>query len=195
MGLAANWWQYLLLFVAVTASWAGVPAIGTAAAGAAGAAASQGTLDFPLVVLVTTAGGEVGGLLGYAIGIRWGRELLGRPGRHLEARQQVMARGERAYARWGRIAVFVTPAIVSGTAKMAYGQFALWNLLASAAFAISVCASAYGLGRLVTGNTSLRDVLTLLAGLLASVALLWWYRVRRRRARARRAHATDGAAG
>ena len=132
MGLGAHWWQYTLLFVAVTASWAGVPMIGAAAAAAAGAAASQGTLSLLDVVVVTTVAGEVGGLLGYAIGSHWGRALLGRPGRHLEARQRILEKGERAYARWGRLAVFFTPAIVSGTAKMQRGQFALWNLLASA---------------------------------------------------------------
>ena len=40
-GLGSTWWQYVLLFLAVAASWAGVPAIGTAALGAAGVAASQ----------------------------------------------------------------------------------------------------------------------------------------------------------
>jgi hypothetical protein len=33
-------------------------------------------------------------------------------------REKMMKRGERPYARWGWLAVFVTPAIVSGTAKM-----------------------------------------------------------------------------
>ncbi|HXZ61434.1 MAG TPA: hypothetical protein VEG62_01740, partial [Acidimicrobiales bacterium] len=65
---AGAWWLYLLLFVAVVASWAGVPAIGTAAVGAAGVAASQGRLNLAVVVVVATAAGEVGGLVGYAIG-------------------------------------------------------------------------------------------------------------------------------
>jgi membrane protein DedA with SNARE-associated domain len=187
MGLAAHWWQYALLFVAVTASWAGVPMIGAAAAGAASVAASQGTLSLFDVVVVTTIAGEAGGLIGYAIGSRWGRSLLGRPGRHLETRQRVLAKGEAAYARWGRLAVFFTPAIVSGTAKMAHGEFVLWNLIASFAFAVSVCASAYGVGRLVTGHVSSHDVGTLLVGVAASGGLLWVAHRRRRRARARRA--------
>ena len=64
----------------------------------------------------------------------------------------MVERGEQAYARWGRLAVFFTPAIVSGTAKMRLGQFALWNLVASFAFAFAVAASTYGVGRLVSGN-------------------------------------------
>jgi membrane protein DedA with SNARE-associated domain len=186
MGLAAHWWQYALLFVAVTASWAGVPMIGAAAAGAAGAAAAQGALSLLDVVVVTTIAGEVGGLIGYAIGSRWGRSLLGRPGKHLEARQRMLAKGEAAYARWGRLAVFFTPAIVSGTARMAHGQFVVWNLIAAFAFAVSVCASAYGVSRLLTGHGSPRDVGTLVVGLAVGGALFWFARRRRQRARERR---------
>ncbi|MGO9221427.1 MAG: hypothetical protein ACLP5E_27250 [Streptosporangiaceae bacterium] len=81
-GLGSTWWQYLLLFLAVAASWAGVPAIGTAALGAAAVAASQGRLELAAVIAVAAIAGEAGGLGGYAIGRRWGRQLLGRPGRH-----------------------------------------------------------------------------------------------------------------
>jgi membrane protein DedA with SNARE-associated domain len=182
---AGTWVSYLGLFVAVAASWAGVPFVGATALGAAGVAASQGDLDLALVVLVATAGGEVGGLLGYAIGNHWGRALLERPGKHQVGRQRMVARGERAYARWGRLAVFFTPAIVSGTAKMEHGEFVLWNLLASLGFAVSVAASAFGLGRIFTGHTSVRDIVTLLVGLVVgALVVLLHVRHRRRRASA-----------
>src|SRR5690242_17828620 len=71
-GLGSAWWQYLLLFLAVAASWAGVPLIGTAALGAAAVAASQRRLDLPAVIVVSVVAGEAGGLGGYAIGRRWG---------------------------------------------------------------------------------------------------------------------------
>jgi hypothetical protein len=44
-GVGSTWWQYLLLFALVAASWTGMPAIGTAALGAAAVAASQRKLD------------------------------------------------------------------------------------------------------------------------------------------------------
>ena len=112
--LAGNGWQYLLLFLAVTASWAGVPFIGAAVLGAAAVAASQGTLDIAVVIALATLAGEVGGLIGYAVGDRWGRRLLERPGKHQARRARMVERGERAYAKWGRLAVFFTPAIISG---------------------------------------------------------------------------------
>jgi hypothetical protein len=49
------------LFIAVAASWAGVPFVGAIVAGAAGVAASQGQLDLAAVILVATAAGEFGG--------------------------------------------------------------------------------------------------------------------------------------
>jgi len=177
---AGAWWLYLLLFVAVVASWAGVPAIGTTAVGAAGVAASQGKLDLTVVVVLSTVAGEVGGLIGYAIGNRWGRQLLERPGKHREGRERTLEKGEQAYARWGRLAVFFTPAIVSGTAKMRYGQFVLWNLFASFAFSLSVAASAYGLGRIATGHTTAHDIGILLVGVAVGVFLVWFTRRRRR---------------
>jgi membrane protein DedA with SNARE-associated domain len=178
-------WQYVVLFLAVAASWAGVPFIGATALGAAGVAASQGDLDLTAVVLVATAAGELGGLIGYAIGDRWGRVLLERPGKHKQGRERMVERGEQAYARWGRVAVFFTPAIVSGTAKMQHGQFVVWNLLASFAFSVSVAASAFGVGRLFSGSHSAKDIATLVVGLVVGALITVFYVHRRRRARAR----------
>jgi membrane-associated protein len=188
-GVAVDtWWQYLLLFVAVAASWAGVPFIGATALGAAAVAASQGRLNLAVVVGVATVAGEVGGLIGYAVGDRWGQLLLERPGKHQEGRRKIVEKGERAYARWGRLAVFFTPAVVSGTAKMRHGQFVLWNLIASFAFAVSVAASAFGIGRVVTGHTSPRDIGTLLVGLVVgALVMVWFVHHRRRRSAAKRA--------
>jgi membrane protein DedA with SNARE-associated domain len=183
VSLSSTWWAYVVLFLAVAASWAGVPFVGATALGAAGIAASQDRLNLALVIAVSTFAGEVGGLGGYAIGNRWGRELLERPGRHQAGRQRMVERGERAYARWGRLAVFFTPAIVSGTARMDIGQFAFWNLLASFGFALSVGASSFGLGRIVTGHYSAHDIATLLVGLGMGVAVTMLFVRRRRRRR------------
>src|SRR5262249_17836706 len=123
-GLGSVWWQYLLLLLAVAASWAGVPVIGTAALGVAAVAASQGKLDLAAVIVVSVGAGEAGGLGGYAIGRRWGRRLLDRPGRRQAGREKLMERGQQLYARWGWLAVFFTPAVISGTAKMPPYRFA-----------------------------------------------------------------------
>jgi membrane protein DedA with SNARE-associated domain len=179
-----NWWEYLLLFLAVTASWAGVPAIGSAAVGAAAVGASQGNLNIAAVIVIAAVAGEVGGIVGYRVGDRWGRQLIDRPGKRQASRQELMAKGERAYAKWGRLAVFFTPAIISGTAKMKQGQFIVWNFVASIAFALAVAPTAYGAGRVATGHNSTKDVVFLVFGLAMSALLVLVLMRRHRRHRA-----------
>ncbi len=166
-----SWWEYLLLFLAVMASWAGVPMIGSAAVGAAAVAASQGNLNLAVVIGISVVAGEAGGLLGYYIGHHWGTQLLARPGKRQAGRQKLMVKGEAAYAKWGRMAVFFTPAIISGTAKMKLSQFALWNFFASILFSLSVAATAYGVGRVTTGHHSKTDIIILIVGLGLSTLL------------------------
>ena len=184
--LASTWWQYLLLFLAVAASWAGVPAIGTAALGAAAVAASQDKLNLAAVIVVAVLAGEAGGLGGYAIGRRWGRRLLEHPGKHRAGREKMVQRGERLYARWGWLAVFFTPAIVSGTAKMPAYRFAFWNLLDSLGWSVAVAASAYGIGRLATGHHTSHDIAILVIGLAAGVLVAVTAVRRHRRRRTQR---------
>ena len=181
----SNWWEYLVLFFAVIASWAGVPAIGSTAAAAAAVGASQGNLNLAAVIAVSVIAGEVGGLIGYSIGHRWGSQILARPGKRQAGRQELLDKGERAYAKWGRLAVFFTPAIISGTAKMKLNQFAVWNFIASIAFTLSVTATAYGVGRVTTGHRSIEDVVLLIFGLAMST-LLTFVIVRRHRQHSRR---------
>jgi membrane protein DedA with SNARE-associated domain len=179
-----NWWEYLALFLAVAASWAGVPMIGSAALGAAAVGASQGNLNLVAVLIIAAVAGEIGGLLGYRVGDRWGRRILGRPGKRQASRQRMMDKGERAYAKWGRLAVFFTPAIISGTARMKWSQFVVWNFVASGSFALAVGPTAYGAGRVSTGHHSTEDVSIFVLGLVMSVILiaLVVHRYRRHRA-------------
>ena len=189
--MGSTWWPYVVLFLTVTASWAGVPALGPAAIGAATVAASQNKLDLTAVVVVSVLASEIGGICGYAIGRRWGRRLMERPGPHQARRIKVEQRGERLYARWGGLAVFFTPGIVSGTARMSPYRFAFWNLLASFAWTASVVASTYGVSKIVTGQFSWHNLASLIAG-LGVAALVIYGLVRRRRRTAQRPAAVAG---
>jgi membrane-associated protein len=193
--MGSTWWPYVVLFLTVTVSWAGVPAVGPAAIGAATVAASQNKLDLTAVVVVSVLASEVGGICGYAIGRRWGRRLMERPGPHQARRKRIVERGERLYARWGGLAVFFTPGIVSGTARMSPYRFAFWNLLASFAWTASVVASTYGVSKLVTGEFTWRDLASLIAGLgVAALVIHFIMRRRRHTARRRPAAVADGPA-
>jgi membrane protein DedA with SNARE-associated domain len=68
---------------------------------------------------------------------------------------------------------------------MKHGEFVVWNLLASLAFTISVAASAYGIGRLFSGDHSAQDIATLVVGLLVGAGIMMLYVRHRRRVRVR----------
>jgi membrane protein DedA with SNARE-associated domain len=150
---------------------------------AAAVGASQGNLNLDGVVIISVMGGEVGGLIGYSIGHHWGDRLMERPGKRQAGRQRLLVRGENAYAKWGRLAVFFTPAIISGTARMRLSQFATWNFIASIGFTLSVAATAYGVGRVSTGHRSTEDVVILVFGLGMSALLIFVFVRRHRRHR------------
>src|SRR5215467_13332682 len=76
------------------------------------------------------------------------------PGPWLARREQAVAAGKVVYARWGRLAVFFTPCLISGIAKMKLSQFAAWNLLAGAVYVLSVGPAAYGAGSVASGHAS-----------------------------------------
>ena len=132
---------------------------------------------------------EAGGLAGYAVGIRWGRGLLDHPGPWLDRRKRALSAGEVMYARWGRLAVFFTPVLVSGIVKMKYSQFVVWNFLAGAVYVLSVGPAAYGAGKLSSGEVSLGNVGAIVGGVAVGVAAVLLARRYYRRHKARRAAA------
>jgi len=94
-------WAYLVVFLAAAAGYMGIPVIGTAVIGAAAILASQGELNIAAVLIVAAVGCEAGGLGGFRIGGRWGRQVLERPGPALEWRKKTVAKGEEVYQKWG----------------------------------------------------------------------------------------------
>jgi membrane protein DedA with SNARE-associated domain len=159
-------WPYVVVLVATAAGYMGVPFVGTAALAAAAAFASQGELDIAAVLIIAVIGDEIGGLLGYKIGDRWGRRILERPGPALEWRKKTLAKGETVYQKWGRVAVFFTPALVSGALKMKFRQFVFWNFLAGTVFVLAVGPAAYGASRLAAGHHDVASIAMLVGGLV-----------------------------
>jgi len=100
------------------------------------------------------------------------------------------------YVKWGRLAVFFTPCMVSGIAKMKYSQFVVWNFLAGTIYVISVGLSVYGAGKVATGHHDAASVSSLIIGIAVGVAafLLGRRYYRRRKARRAAAAGSHGAA-
>jgi len=55
---------------------------------------------------------------------------------------------------------------------MKQGQFVVWNLVASTAFALAVAPTAYGAGKVATGHSSTKDIVILVFGLAMSALLV-----------------------
>lgn len=182
---ALGFWAYLAIFVAAAAGYMGVPLIGTAVIGAAAVLASQDRLNIAAVLLVAVIGCEIGGLGGFRIGYRWGLEVLEHPGPGLAWRKKAVAKGEAVYQKWGRLAVFVTPSIVSGALEMKFRQFAIWNFLAASAFVLAVGPTAYGAGKVSTGHHDPVSLGMLIGGIavIAVCAVIARRDYRRRKAR------------
>jgi membrane protein DedA with SNARE-associated domain len=179
-------WPYLVVLAATAAGYMGVPMVGTAALGAAAAFASQGELNVAAVFITAVIGNEIGGLLGYKIGDRWGRRILGHPGPALELREKALVKGEAVYQKWGRAAVFFTPSLVSGTLRMNFRQFAFWNFLAGTVFVLAVGPAAYGAGRLAAGHHDLASIAMFVGGLVVGAICAGFMVRHHRRYKARR---------
>jgi membrane protein DedA with SNARE-associated domain len=184
-------WAYVVVFVLVAIGWAGVPAIGGTVVAGASVLASQGQLNIAGVLAASILGAGVGGLAGYEVGARWGRAIMNHPGPALGRRQRALTAGEALYTKWGRLAVFFTPCMVSGIVKMKYSQFVIWNLLAGAVYVFSVGPAAYGAGK-VTSERSLSESGPLIAGIAVGAAAFWLGRRYHRHRQARRAAAAPG---
>ena len=176
-------WAYLAVFALMALTFAGVPAIGAAVVGWAAVLASQGKLNIWWVLIVAALGAEVGGIAGYHIGDRWGRQLLERPGSWQERRQHAIARAEALYAKWGRLAVFFTPTIVSGLLKMKYSEFLVWNFVVGSVYVLSVGPAAYGVGKVSASEQDAGSLAALLIGLAIAAGCIMlaarYYRRRR----------------
>jgi membrane protein DedA with SNARE-associated domain len=188
-------WAYVAVFALMTLAFAGIPGVGTAVVGWAAVLASQGKLNIVAVLVVAAMGAEVGGLAGYSIGDRWGRKLVDRPGRRQAQRQKAVARAEAIYAKWGRLAVFFTPTLVSGIVKMKYSQFVVWNFVCGAVFVLSVGPAAYGAGKVSAGEQDWASLGALVAGLAiaagCAVFAARYYRRRKTRRLLARARARE----
>src|SRR4051794_14547681 len=119
-----------LFFLAQVLSWAGVPALGTAAIGAAGALAGQGELRLASVLVIGAVGAEIGSVIGWWIGRRYGSRGGDDHGRISDGWRRAVEAGSRAAERWGPLLVVFVPSWVSGALEIPLRRFALWNLIA-----------------------------------------------------------------
>jgi membrane protein DedA with SNARE-associated domain len=187
----------VIVFCGELLSWAGIPAIGAAALGAAGVLASQGVLTLWSVLVVGALGAWTGGLIGWRIG-RWlavrapgltaaapptgpEAESAGRR-RMVERGRKAIASGERLQERVGGVMVFFVPSWVSGRLGMPLRRFALWNVGACVLWTTAAGLGAYGVGSAFSGR-SLAHVIAPIAVAAIAFGLIGWAFSKWRRSR------------
>jgi membrane protein DedA with SNARE-associated domain len=152
---------YPVLFGFVAAESAGALVPGETSLIVAAALASQGKLSLPIVIGVAAGAAILGDNVGYLIGRRGLRRLVQRGGRRAAARQRLLERGERFFARRGAAAVFfgrwlpglrVVTSWLAGADRMPWRRFLLWNALGGIAWASTIGTLAYVLGRSSSGS-------------------------------------------
>ncbi|WP_249011771.1 DedA family protein [Conexibacter sp. DBS9H8] len=178
----------------------GVPSPGETALLLAAVLASQGKLQIWLVIVIAIASAMAGDNLGYLLGRRLGREVVGGPGPFQARRRHLIAVGDRFFDRHGPKTVFLgrwvslvrfIVAWLAGINEMPFRVFFLWNALGAVTWA-----TAYGLAGYFGGHaveTVFKDV-GLGAGIalgVAIVAVIVVLKLRERRAGRRESAETE----
>ncbi len=122
--------EYIVLFVLVAIMGAGLPGPGDASLIAAGTLAGEGRLNVGVVLGTAVIAWMLGSVAGFAIGAHGGRKLLDHPGRLEKTRRKLLAKGDRAFARYTFTASVTMPAFVSGIFRVRFYVFILGALVA-----------------------------------------------------------------
>jgi membrane protein DedA with SNARE-associated domain len=151
----------------------GLPSPGETALVLAAVLASQGKLQIWLVIVIGVSSAILGDNAGYWLGRRFGREVLEARGPFHRRRIEVIAAGDRFFARHGPRAVFFArwialvrfaAAWLAGINEMPFRQFFFWNALGGISWGVT-----YGLVGYFAGQAA-ADAITSF-GIYAAVAL------------------------
>ena len=153
----------------------------------AGAAAAERDYPFVVVAAAAAVGASLGDTASYAIGRRWGLSLLER----WRLTRRLVPKAKKAedwFDRRGGAAVFfgrwvgalraIVP-VVAGTAKMPFGRFLAWNVVASITWAGTAVTIGYVFGNVAARAVDRAGIWVYLAVVVTAVAV-WGVRRHRK---------------
>jgi membrane-associated protein len=120
----------------------------------AGFLASQGLIDFPILVAGCAVAAIAGNALGYAFGRHFGRPLFERPDSRWFKRRHLLA-AEAFYEKHGGKTIIYAQFVpiirtfapfVAGVARMPYARFAMFNVIGSIGWVCSMTLLGYTMG-------------------------------------------------
>jgi membrane protein DedA with SNARE-associated domain len=152
------WMVYLATFLAVLIQSMGAPVPGLTFVMLAAGLAGQGTVSLWAVAMVTVAGGALGGLVGYYLGLRGGHSLIVQAGPRIGLSTARRERAERYVERHGdKVLLFArylpvlcfAGSLLAGAGQMPARRFAAYNLAGIALWATTHVAGMYLAGGLL----------------------------------------------
>lgn len=170
------------LGVAAAASWLGVPGPGEPVLIAAGVLAAKHHLSIGTVVLVAFAGATIGGIAGWALGMKAGRAVLARPGPLLKLRLRALKHGEQVFERAMVPAILLTPSWVAGIHRVRSAVYQPVNVLGAAMWAAGIGFGAYLAGPPIVDLVDDAGNVMLIALAVLVIVVVGAETVRRRRA-------------
>lgn len=173
---------YAGVALAAAASWVGLSGPGEATLITAGVLAARDRLDIAAVLVVAWIGATVGGVVGWACGVKAGRRILEGPGPLRSVRLRLLALGDRLFGRYGMLAVFMTPSWIAGINRMPWTRYLPANALSALIWSLSIGLAAFFAGPPVAhllGDLGGWLAVILGAAALAALGVQRWRRARR----------------
>ena len=178
-------WGYLAILVTMAAESAGVPISSEIVVPLGGALASQGKLNFVLVVLVASLANLAGSLIAFYLRRFGERVVLSRAGRRLGLSRGHLRLANRFFARVGLWAVFVGRLLPivrtyisfpAGISKIGYVRFTLATLAGAVPWNLALAYAGFQLGKNYTSVAATMSpfVIPIAIAVVVLLGVAWW---------------------
>jgi len=180
-------WGYIAILVTMTGESAGLPISSEIVVPLGGALASQGKLNFILVVLVASLANLAGSLIAFYLTRRYGeRVVLSRAGRRLGLSRGHLRLAHRFFGRFGLWAVFVGRLLPivrtyisfpAGLSKIGYVRFTLATLAGAIPWNLALAYAGLQLGNnyASVAATISPFVIPIAVGVVILLGVAWWF--------------------
>jgi membrane protein DedA with SNARE-associated domain len=180
-------WGYIAIFVTMTGESAGLPISSEIVVPLGGALASQGKLNFILVVLISSLANLAGSLIAFYLTRRYGeRVVLSRAGRRLGLSRGHLRLSNRFFERFGLWAVFVGRLLPivrtyisfpAGLSKIGYTRFILATMAGAIPWNLVLAYAGYKLGQQYQTVAATLGPFAIPIGIAVLILLgvLWWF--------------------
>jgi membrane protein DedA with SNARE-associated domain len=186
IGLVTSW-GLIAILVTMAGESAGLPISSEIVVPLGGALASQGKLNFILVVAVSSLGNLTGSLIAFYLTRRFGETvILSRAGRWMGLSKGHLRLANRFFDRWGLWAVFLGRLLPivrtyisfpAGLSKIGYGKFIIVTLLGAIPWNLGLAYAGFLLGQHYQQVASTLSPLAIPLAILVVIilAVAWWY--------------------